>query len=110
MTESEIVERVKSAMAKAKYLRASTFHVDDAPGYEAETETTVALDEVVAHTAALAEAGFVIVPKEPTDSAVIAGSKELAAATMDATLRESYATIVWRAMIAAAPSLPASPE
>ena len=54
---------------------------------------------IVAHTAALAEAGFVIVPGEPIEEMVDAGEQ---AENLDIDFREQVVRC-WRAMIGAAP-------
>lgn len=81
--DAKVIERVKGAIWE-------TFQM----WHDGLAETVIA-----AHKAALAEAGYVIVPRDPTDDMLIAGHM---AAELQFDLGQAY-TKMWSAMIEAAP-------
>ena len=114
MTDDAIIERVASA-AFFEYARELPLKGKPSPvelwnslsKSQRERWRGTARAAIAAHTAALQEAGFAIVPREPTDEMVLDGRGKLYVDLWGGILADDIKD-AYRAMIAAAPSPPSS--
>lgn len=88
------------------------FGLGSAPGREAFIEM-LARAAIEAHEAALAAAGLVIVPREPTEAMIAAGTwadipggRHGESTFRESSIDEADAPVIYRAMIGAAPERP----
>ena len=105
MTEDELIEKMARALVRLELLsQRSPFHTSDLLDFLVEKCWRDRAPNARASLAAICEAGFEVVPREPTDAMIDAGDAALFNAVKKWHTRPaSYFGPVWKAMLSASP-------